>query len=92
MRHISFTFKIDGIPTKINMRKHPRQRRFQIIVEKEITEYIISDVTNEVEYYEGPELHPMLQEKIPGYILQYFGKVRAIEKIGEDNYEDYDDY
>ncbi|RFS24048.1 hypothetical protein DVR12_09195 [Chitinophaga silvatica] len=92
MRNIACTFNIDGVPTRLNLRKLPRQRRFQAIIDRSITEYIISDETNQLEYYEGPELAPFLFEKISALVKQYFPNVRAIVKIGEDNYEDYDDY
>jgi hypothetical protein len=92
MRNIACTFNVDGVPTKINLRKLPRQRRFQAIIDRNITEYIISDETNEIEYYEGPILSDYLSTKIAGLIRQYFPNVRAIVKIGEDNYEGYDDY
>jgi hypothetical protein len=92
MRNIACTFNVDGVPTKINLRKLPRQRRFQAIIDRNITEYIISDETNEIEYYEGPVLNEYLFSRIATLIKQYFPNVRAIMKIGEDNYEDYDDF
>jgi hypothetical protein len=92
MRNIACTFNVDGVPTKISLRKLPRQRRFQAIIDRNITEYIISDVTNEIEYYEGPVLSDYLFTRIASLIKQYFPNVRAIMKIGEDNYEDYDDF
>lgn len=92
MRNVNCTFNVDGVPTKISLRKLPRQRRFQAVIDRNITEYIISDETNEVEHYEGPVLSEYLFNQISALIRQYFPKVRAIEKIGEDNYEDYDDY
>ncbi|RBL93704.1 MULTISPECIES: hypothetical protein [Chitinophaga] len=92
MRHIACTLNVDGVPTKINIRKVAKERRFLAIVDQTVTEYIISDETNEVEYYEGPVLNNYLTEKIAALIKQYFPKVKAIVKVGEDNYEDYDDY
>ncbi|MBC9933692.1 hypothetical protein HGH92_12755 [Chitinophaga varians] len=92
MRHIACTLNVDGVPTKINIRKVAKERRFLAIVDQTVTEYIISDETNEVEYYEGPKLDDYLFEKIAALIKQYFPKVKAIVKVGEDNYEDYDDY
>ena len=92
MRNIACTFNVDGVPTKINLRKLPSQRRFQVIIDHSITEYIISDETNEVEHYEGPVLDDYLFARITSLIRQYFPNVRAIVKIGEDNYEDYEDY
>lgn len=92
MRNIACTFNVDGIPTKLILRKLPQQRRFQAIIDKTITEYVISDETNKLEHHEGPDLTPFLFEKVAGLVKQYFPNVKAIIKIGEDNYEDYDDY
>lgn len=92
MRNVQCTFNLDGVPTKVNLKKLPRQRRFQAIIDRNITEYVISDETNEVEYYDGPVLSEHLFRQITALIKQYFPNVRAIVKIGEDNYEDYDDY
>ncbi|MFX1707188.1 hypothetical protein PV783_24685 [Chitinophaga sp. CC14] len=92
MRNISATFNLDGLPTKVSLRKKPRQRRFLVIINKEISEYGISDETNEVEYLEGAVLNPYLYEKVCLLIWQYFPKCRAIVKLGHDDYEDYDDY
>lgn len=92
MRHIACTLNVDGVPTKINIRKVAKERRFLAIVDQTVTEYIISDETNEVEYYEGPKLNEYLFSKISSLIKQYFPNVKAIVKVGEDNYEDYDDY
>ncbi|HVI48336.1 MAG TPA: hypothetical protein VM802_25935 [Chitinophaga sp.] len=91
MRNIACTLNVDGIPTKINLRKVNKERRFQAVIDRTITEYIISDVTNEVEYYEGPVLNDYLSEKITSLIKQYFPNVKAIVKTGEDNYDDYED-
>ena len=92
MRNIACTFNVDGIPTKLILRKMPQQRRFQAIVDRTITEYVISDETNKLEHHEGPELVPFLFQKVCDLVQQYFPNVKAIIKIGEDNYEDYDDY
>lgn len=92
MRNVTCTFNLDGIPTKVKLRKLPRQRRFQAVIDGNITEYVISDETNEVEYYDGPVLNDNLVIRITSLIMQYFPRVRAIVKIGVDNYEDYDDY
>jgi hypothetical protein len=92
MRNIACTFNVDGVPTRLSLRKLPRQRRFQAIIDRNVTEYVISDETNNLEYYEGPVLPPYLFEKISALVKQYFPNVKAIIKIGEDNYEDYDDY
>lgn len=92
MRNVIVTFNVDGIPTKLNLRKMPQQRRFQVIIEKNISEYIISDETNELEYHEGPVLSDFLYDRVKHLIGTYFPKVRAIKKIGEDDYADYDDF
>ncbi|MCW3462187.1 hypothetical protein [Chitinophaga nivalis] len=92
MRNIACTLNVDGIPIKINLRKLPKERRFQANIDRVITEFIISDETNEIEHYEGPVLSDYLFSKVSSLIRQYFPNVKAIVKIGEDNYEDYDDY
>jgi hypothetical protein len=92
MRNIAVTIKMNDVPTKLNLRKLPRQRRFQARINGQTTEFIIADETNQVEYYEGVELSEAVNSIIRGLIHQYFSGCRAIQKIGEDNYEDYDDY
>jgi len=92
MRNIAITTNLDGVPTKINLRKLPRQRRFQAIIQGQVTEYVITDATNTVEHYDGPVLEERLTQFITKLIWQYFPNTRAIQKIGEDNYEDYDDF
>lgn len=87
------TVSKDGIPTKMVIRKVPREKRFQVLINKNISEYIISDAENtKVEHYDGPELEDYLFVKVRDIILQYFPKIRAIKQIGEDDYSDYDDY
>ncbi|CAL1520873.1 hypothetical protein [Chitinophaga sp. MM2321] len=92
MRNITFTLNVDGIPIKIKVRKVPKERRFQAIIDRDITEYAISDVTNELEHYEGPVLSDYLFQRISDVIKQYFPNTKAIQKVGEDDYENYDDY
>ena len=92
MRSIKVTFNVDGIPTNVVVRKVARQRRFKILVDKIYSEYAISDQTNEIEYFDGVLLNDYLFEKACSLIHQYFPRCRAIEKVGEDNYEDYDDF
>ncbi|WP_143308229.1 hypothetical protein [Chitinophaga vietnamensis] len=92
MRNISCTFNVDGIPTKLMLRKVAKERRFMAFVDGVATEYIISDHTNEIEYYDGPPLNDFFFERVRWLIKQYFPNVKAIVKIGEDDYEDYDDY
>ena len=94
MRNISCTFNVDGIPTKVVLRKLPKERRFQASLNGSTTptEYIISDQTNEVEYYDGPVLGELFFSRVVWLIKQYFPNVRAILKAGEDTYDDYDDY
>lgn len=92
MRHVAVTTNFDGVPTKINLRKLPRQRRFQAIIQGQTTEYVISDATNAVEYFDGPVLDERVHKFIIQLIGQYFANSRAIQKIGEEDYQDYDDY
>lgn len=93
MRNISITVSKDGIPTKMVIRKVAQEKRFLVLINKSISEYIITDAENtKVAYYDGPELEDHLFEKVRDTILQYFPKVRAIKQVGEDDYSDYDDY
>ncbi|MFB6457775.1 hypothetical protein ACE38W_21070 [Chitinophaga sp. Hz27] len=92
MRNISCTFNVDGVPTKVILRKIPKERRFSVSLDGVSTEYVISDETNEIEYYDGPVLNDYFFSRVVWLIRQYFPNVRAIVKAGEDDYEDYDDY
>lgn len=91
MRGIEVTFNMDGVPTRMRLRKMAQQRRFQVIINKETSEYIISDETNKIEHYEGLKLNDDLFIRICALIGQYFPNTRAIKKIDEDDYADYDD-
>lgn len=92
MRVITITVQIGGSPMIIKVKKIYKQRRFEIRIAKDICEYVISDQTNELEFYEGMELSPEVFLHVKSLINQYFSRVRAIEKIGYDDYHDYDDY
>ncbi|SHM31479.1 hypothetical protein SAMN05444266_107359 [Chitinophaga jiangningensis] len=93
MRNISCTFKVDGVPNKVVLRKVAKERRFQASLNGSTTptEYIISDVTNEVEYYDGPMLSDTYFARVVWIIKQYFPNVRAIMKVGADSYDDYEE-
>ncbi|MGN7706813.1 hypothetical protein [Chryseobacterium sp. 22543] len=92
MRVITTTVQIDGAPIIIKVKKIDKQRRFEIKIAKNLSEYVISDQTNELEFYEGMKLTPELFSHVKSVINQYFPRVRAIEKIGYDDYHDYNDY
>jgi len=83
---------VDGISKKMSIQKMAQQRRFVVKVGEAKCEYVISDETNELVHYEGDRLDVYMFEQVSKIITQYFPNTKAIKKIGEDDYEDYDDY
>jgi hypothetical protein len=88
MRKIFFTYNLDGHPTKITVGKLAYQRRFRVAISNRFTEYIISDESNEVEFYKGDPLSAELEDRIIRIIKQYFPNTKAIKKIGKADFTD----
>ncbi|MET7000675.1 hypothetical protein [Chitinophaga defluvii] len=92
MRNISATLNLDGVPTKVVVRKKPRERRFEVVVNGQLSQYGISDEDEELIFLEGSALLPTVFLHIQRIIAQYFPKTRAIDKLNHDSYSNYDDY
>lgn len=64
MRNIACTFNVDGVPTKVCLRKLPRQRRFQAIIDRNTTPGSSADTK------------PVLNEVV--FVLQKDGTIKMV--------------
>ncbi|MBC9909132.1 hypothetical protein [Chitinophaga varians] len=95
MKLLKFTVQCETNLIKVRLTKIQRKRMFKVTWEEydktHITVYAISDETNVLDYYEGAPMSLILHNRTIQMIQQYFTNTKAIMKIEEDDYDDYDD-
>ncbi|GAA3947792.1 hypothetical protein GO495_26400 [Chitinophaga oryziterrae] len=72
MRTLACTFLINGVNTKVALRKRGREKRFQIVVRGQVLEYTYTN-ESEIQQVDGPELpESALLPHIEWMIRHYF--------------------
>jgi hypothetical protein len=71
MRTLACTFLINGVNTKVSLRKRNREPKFQVVVKGEVFEYTLTD--NQLSQTDGPPLTELaLYPHIEWMIRHYF--------------------
>jgi len=72
MRTLACTFLINGVNTKVALRKRGREKKFQIVVRGQVLEYTYTN-ESEIKQVNGPELpESALLPHIEWMIRHYF--------------------
>ncbi|SFE73657.1 hypothetical protein SAMN05518672_109235 [Chitinophaga sp. CF118] len=72
MRTLACTFLINGVNTKVALRKRGREKRFQVVIKGDVLEYTCTE-QNDIQQVSGPELiESALLPHIEWMIRHYF--------------------
>jgi hypothetical protein len=79
MRTLACTFLVNGINTKVSLRKRGREKRFQIVIRGEVLEYTCTE-QNDIQQVNGPELaETALLPHIEWMIRHYFTDTKKVQ-------------
>jgi translation initiation factor IF-3 len=79
MRTLACTFLINGINTKVALRKRGREKRFQIVVRGQVLEYTYTNECD-IQQVDGPELtETALLPHIEWMIRHYFTDAKKVQ-------------
>ncbi|NLU94887.1 hypothetical protein [Chitinophaga sp. Ak27] len=80
-----------GLSVRLKIKKGNLPHHFEIILNKQVTEYIMNQ-EKILEHSDGPALSAVMEEKVKKCIYQYYPKGHSAHKEGSSYFRDYADY